>query len=399
MASTEPAYRLAATALGLAFALGCAGQSAREARAPARSDAPDAAGEPVALDRTVVTPHDAATLQELFDRAAERHGLGDAARAAREFDRVHELEPTGRLAADALLRAGVAYDDAADLDASVHRLEQLVRRHPGHAHVREALVRLVRLLAYLERWQRAGEHADGLMARYGDLRPFESVVAFGAKALALAASADAEAADRWIGKGLDVVEAHGLDLAGRVSTDLALLFFAQGEVRRIRGERIDFRPVPADFAVVLERRCQLLLDAQRSYSDVMRAYDAHWSAIAGYRVGELYQRLHADLMAVPAPTSANDERRRQLFEGAMRLRYAVLLEKGLAMMDHTVRMAKREGERSAWVQRAEDAQGALSRAQRDEQVALDRLPYSRAQLQEALDALAEKARAQGAGRP
>src|SRR5205823_2055229 len=48
-------------------------------------------------------------------------------------------------------------------------------------------------------------------------------------------------------------------------------------------------------------------------------------------------------------------RQEQLFEGAMRLRYRVLLEKGLKMMDGTVQMAERAGEASGWVARAKVA--------------------------------------------
>jgi hypothetical protein len=122
----------------------------------------------------------------------------------------------------------------------------------------------------------------------------------------------------------------------------------------------------------------------------MRAYDAHWSAMAGYRVGELYQKLHADLMSVPPPIRADSEARRLLFEGAMRLRYSVLIDKGLAMMDHTLSMAERTGEQSAWVERTRAAKTSLERAQRAEQAVLDRLPYTRAELRQALDDLAKK---------
>jgi hypothetical protein len=117
----------------------------------------------------------------------------------------------------------------------------------------------------------------------------------------------------------------------------------------------------------------------------MRAYDAHWSAMAGFRVGELYQRLHADLMAVTPPKTADTERRRQLFEGAMRLRYAILLDKAKAMMDHTLLMASRTGEQSSWVERSVAARDAIARAMDAEKIALSRLPYTREQLQAALD--------------
>lgn len=159
---------------------------------------------------------------------------------------------------------------------------------------------------------------------------------------------------------------------------------------RRRAEKITFVPVPQNFAQVLEERCQLLLDAQRAYSDTMRAYDAHWSAMAGYRVGQLYQELHEDLMAMPHPVAADTDARKQLFEGALRLRYSVLLDKALAMMEHTLAMASRTGEHSQWVLKAEEAKHQLEEAQKQENAAIDRLPYTRAELRRALEDLAKK---------
>jgi hypothetical protein len=122
----------------------------------------------------------------------------------------------------------------------------------------------------------------------------------------------------------------------------------------------------------------------------MRAYDPHWSTMAGYRVGELYERLHEELMQIPPPR-AGTERERLLFEGAMRLRYSVLLDKASSMLEHTLAMAQRTGETSEWVRRTEQSRGQLARARAEQQSALDRLPFSRAELQQALDDLEARA--------
>jgi hypothetical protein len=111
--------------------------------------------------------------------------------------------------------------------------------------------------------------------------------------------------------------------------------------------------------------------------------------MAGFRIGELYQSLHRDVMQLKPPAAADSQRRRQLFEGALRLRYSVLLGKALGMMKHTLAMARRTGERSPWVARAEQARSDIERAQVAEQEALDRLPYTRAELQAALDRLTQ----------
>jgi hypothetical protein len=212
----------------------------------------------------------------------------------------------------------------------------------------------------------------------------------------LLAASQRDRAEYFIAKGLAVVDRYGLDRAGRVPPDLAELYFALGEARRQRADAAQLDPDVRHFSASLERRCQLLLDAQSAYSDSMRAYDAHWSTLAGYRVGELYQRLHAELMRVPAPRAAT-AREQQLFEGAMRLRYTVLLRKASKMLDHTLALARRTGEDSDWVRRAEESRNSIARALVDEQNALERLPFSAPDLQRALDDLAARSARPGAG--
>jgi hypothetical protein len=242
----------------------------------------------------------------------------------------------------------------------------------------------------MERWKRCGEASDLFMSRYPQRDYVEDIVAFGGKALWRVSEGDTEGASYYIEKARTLVEEHRLDAAGKIPRDVAQLYFALGEVRRVRAEKIRFNPLPANFAVVLEERCQLLLDSQSAYSDSMRAQDAHWSAMAGYRVGELYQKLHEDLMDIPQP-KADTDKKKQLFEGAMRLRYSILLDKALTMMEHTLSMSARTGEKSGWVAKAQDAKQKLQKAQKAEKEAIDKLPYTRAELQAALDDVAKKA--------
>jgi hypothetical protein len=168
--------------------------------------------------------------------------------------------------------------------------------------------------------------------------------------------------------------------------------FAHGEITRLRSEQIHLVPVPPNFADVLERRCQGLLDAQRAYTEAMRARDAHWSAMSGYRVGQLYQQLHKEAMQIPPPENAATLRQKQLFEAAMRLRYRILLEKGLKMMSSTVRMGERTGEASFWIARARQAEQDLERALADEKAALAKMPYREEEIRAALDKLRQQAK-------
>ena len=121
--------------------------------------------------------------------------------------------------------------------------------------------------------------------------------------------------------------------------------------------------------------------------------------MSGFRVGQLYQQLHREAMEIPAPKQATTLRQKQLFEAAMRLRYRILLEKGLRMMDGTVRLGGRTGESSFWVTRARDAKRQLEQALEDEKAALAKMPFTEEVMQQALDKLRGKVRANKATAP
>lgn len=338
---------------------------------------------------TYVSSADAATISELFDRAKILLMGGRFLEAAAAFDRIVALEPKGAYVTASMFNAGLAFDQLEDRKNALARFRDLAKRFPEAPETHHALVRTLRILAWQEAWAELASTADVLLVHAG-LTPVERVEAHGARALGAAELNDLETASMHVSKARTIVEDQHLDDGGRLPLGSAPVFFALGEVRRIKGERITFVPVPSDFAQVLEERCQLLLDAQDAYSQSMRTYDAHWGAMSGYRVGQLYQQLHRDLLAIPAPSAAKTDKQKQLFEGAMRLRYRVLIEKGLEMMERTLRMAERTGEKSSWVSRAADAKADLVRALAQEKEALARLPFSEADLKQALDDLAKK---------
>jgi tetratricopeptide (TPR) repeat protein len=337
------------------------------------------------LPRIVVTPDSTSDIPELFAEATTEGQAQHYEVSARAFERAFTLDPDGPLADKSLFESAEMYDLAAQHEAALAHYEQVARRFPNSTLDRVARIRALRLLTYLEQYQRGGALAELTAAKYPELLSFDQLAVLAARALARLSAGDDVQADSWISKARDIIERERLDAAGRVPAELAPVYFALGELRRLRAERIHFVPLPENFATALEQRCQLLLDAQSAYSDAMRAYDSHWSAMAGYRVGELYQKLHEELMRVPSPKAADNERRRQLFEGAMRLRYSILLDKARTMMDHTVAMADRTAEQSAWVLKSREARDAIVEATQAEHEALAKLPYTREQLQAALD--------------
>jgi tetratricopeptide (TPR) repeat protein len=339
----------------------------------------------------IVSADDVVDVEELFVAGQTHLRQGQPDKAAAAFDRIVQHDGQGPFAMRALFQGALAHEQSGDLEGAAARFEQLDRRFPDAWRSVEALVRAMRVRLYLEQWAAAGELGAHFLERHPHGPVLGRILSHAARGLGLLASGAPAEAEHFVAKGLDIVEQLELDRAGSIPRDLAPLYFALGETRRTRAQQVTLDVGVREFSARLEQRCQLLLAAQSAYSDTMRAYDSHWSTMAGYRVGELYERLHDELMRVPPPR-AGTPREQQLFEGAMRLRYSVLLGKANAMLEHTLAMAVRTGEDSEWVRRAERSRANLTRAMAEEQAALDRLPFTREDLQRALDDLATRAR-------
>ncbi len=386
--SRAPALRrhfsLGLSTLLLGFLTACSATPA-----PITPGTPAGVGAPptrVEVAPMVVSPFTDSQLEGRFEKAKSLLLAEKYREAAPEFDALVRLAPDGEVAPPSLYNGALAHEGLGEREAAIERYNQLLKRFPQHATARGALFRASRLDAFLERWSDLASVTDKILA-LADLSVIEAIEAHGAKGLGLIEQDRLDEASHEVGLARDLIEQHRIGDAGAPPVELATVSFALGEVRRKKSEKIALVPVTPNFSEVLEQRCQGLLDAQNAYTDAMRSFDAHWSAMAGYRVGQLYQTLHRDVMAIPPTAKSDTLKKKQLFEGAMRLRYRVLLEKGLKLMDGTVRIGQRTGEDSAWIHRAEEAKRDIERALEDEKTALSKLPFTEAELTAALEKL------------
>jgi hypothetical protein len=343
----------------------------------------------------VVTSVEALRVDELLARAELLLENKKYEAAARDFRLVAEHAE----AEDVRLHALVGWGTALDLGARSGDALTVYRRAASKASddaLRTQLnVRIVRLLSYAERYKEAGDLSRTIEA--SERSPLEQIALFAARALSEIEESNLDDAERNVGRGRAIISDHSFDRVQVPPLDVAALYFAQGEIYRHRAAGIRFRPLPPNFIEQLEARCQLILDSQGAFSEAMRSEDAHWSSMSGVRVGELYKDLHRDLVTLPLPITVDSEERRQLLEGALRLRYSVLLRKSLAMMQATVALLERNDQQSPWRKRAREALLEIEEAQRREEEALDALPYTKEQLKAALQHLETKARSSKSG--
>lgn len=383
-----------ATSLGLSA---CSPATTRPSRSAVDEPRDRARGVSATTERTlterairlapvlVAADAETSTAQRLA-RAFRLWESGNPGQAARAFDELSSYDPRGAIAAELGYWAATAYEDAAAYEPAALRFERVRAHFPQHYLARDAELRAVRLWGFLEQWQRSAALAARALAADEAWLPSAEVALHSACALALLETGEYERADYHIGKGRQIASRAGLDRLDSIPRDLAQLYFAMGELRRARGTQIAFDPLPPDFGEQFERRAQWLLDAQSAYLDAMRARDAHWTVMAGVRIGQLYQELHDDVQRAPLPPSLPPTRVR-LFQDAVRLRYLVLLEKGLAMYRQTLRVAERTGEDSRWVANAREQARQLELRLANENAALDNSRYTRPDLARVLDGI------------
>lgn len=364
---------------------GCAASGPQEPATVAGARGPTT----VTVDELQIASLSEPEIERLFAEASAQLLKDDFAPAAETFDRIVAADPDGRAAVPSLFNAGIAYHGMGKLELALARFQRSIAQGPQAPTTKDAHLRLTRIYGQQERWPELEKAALAALAR-PDLTVLDRIGARGALGLALIEQGRVEDASTAIFKARDEIEDHKLGMSGVPPLELAQVSFALGEIRRVKGEQLKFVPFPADFAAVFEDRCTQLLDAQSAYQDAMRSLDAHWSAMAGFRVGQLYHQLHKDVMQIPLPENAKTLREKQLWEGAMRVRYRILLEKGLKGMNATVALGERTGESSAWVARAREAKKQLEVALEHEKEAIAKLPVSEEDLRGALEDLRDK---------
>ncbi|HWL84221.1 MAG TPA: hypothetical protein VNO21_00280, partial [Polyangiaceae bacterium] len=329
--------------------------------------------------------------------------------AADIFETLMRLPPEETRAPVVEFDLASAYEGLEERAPARDRFRDVATRFPGDKLARPALLRTAALDVYLEQWKSLGDTAETLLARE-DLDPIDRMTALGARGLSRIEQGDDVHAMIDVQNGLDLVEELRYGMTGRLPTAASQLKFALGEIRRARSERVQFvsplvngelpaaAAVSPDFLPKMEARCQGLLDAQAAYGDAMRSIDAHWIAMSGYRVAEMYEKLHHDLMIIPPTLLTKTDKQKSIFYAIMHLRYRVLLEKGLEMTKRTLTLGEQQLDSSSWVHRAEEMKHQVERALEEERAIFATFPFTEAEVQGALEIMKKKAEKQRAAR-
>jgi tetratricopeptide (TPR) repeat protein len=344
---------------------------------------------------------------EVFERAKAKMIAGEFARARLLFDRVVEAEAAATTSASpTALGSAAAYNAALCLESLGDLAQARDRFRAGPFagdDLLDAELRRARIDVELEDFRDLEVASSAILAR-SDLGRYERAEALSLQAFAiLHGRSDRLVAAKVAATARKLVE--GKDRPDDVAPPqvTAAVHFAHGEVLRAEAHALVFvdatdpeRPVvAADFPTKMETRCQRILDAQDAYVEAINTRDPTWAVRAGLRVASMYVTLHDDVLAIPPPKSATTDDKKALFRGAMRLRYRILLEKGLGTLERTLNLEKAVGAKTTWLAQAREAKAALERQLDAEKAELAKLPYTEAQLQKAFEDLSRRPAGKG----
>lgn len=370
----------------------------------ATGGAPTPGGAPSTTLKATIAPTDddpGGSAQEVFERGKLLLSAGKSKEARVLFDRVVAAEQAEGSATTPLGRAA-AYNaalasEALDVREARDRYRKLALAAPDTTDAIDANLRRARMDVEIEDYEDLGKAASALLGR-ADLGEHDRAEAFAYQALAAIRAGDLPTATKVIAQATKI-----LDRKGPSGEDLptpphnaAAVHFARGELIRAESLAIVFVPkdggpvASSEFPAKMEARCQKILDAQDAYIDAINTKEVHWAVRGGLRVASMYIALHDDVLAIPPPKSADSDKKKALFRGAMRLRYRILLEKGLSTLEHTLNLEKAVGAKGAWLEQARKSKATLDQQLAEEKAEIAKLPYTEAELQKAFDDLAGK---------
>jgi len=295
--------------------------------------------------------------ETLFQRGVRESQEGRCTDGVAFYERVVREFPSSRYVSPSHYNTALCLKEQGDLAAAAARFERLLQEQPDSPDALHARFQLVELQLGLERWDAGLLTVAGLLAE-DDLSTDERAEAMARQAQLLLGARELERARTQAEDTLRFGRLRPDDDRVRDPYWLGAANYVLAETMRLEAEAIELPP--GGVAIqrpVLERRAQLILDAQREYFDTIRHSNADWAAAAGYRIGELYDSFWDAVMSapVPPPQSALPEDHLAVYEEEYRVALArlvkPLIRHSIRYWELTLLMVERTGVDSPWTDR------------------------------------------------
>ena len=290
----------------------------------------------------------------LFDAGSRAFAAGQYQKAALHFDRLVDAFPQGEQWLPALWNAGLSHERLEQYAIGLQRFAAYIgKRDEPDAQFHAAFdeYKLGRFDDAARRLHALAERADLPPGRKG-----EALLQEGVCRVEGGARADGE---KLLRAALGLYEKDdAVDPALPAQAEFWL-----GEVYRADFKEVKLDPSVMDekkLADTLESKAEFLLSAQGHYLRAIRKGDGEWATASGFRIGDLYEQFHGELVAAPLPKGLTEEQR-GLYQSALREKVRNLIGKAIRIYEQTLATAQRVGARSGYVSKTEDALNRLKK--------------------------------------
>ena len=282
----------------------------------------------------------------LFDGGSRAFAAGKYEDAARHFDRLVEMFPASAQRLPALYNSALSVERLSRWEEALTRFNAyltLKDEPDAQFHAALAEYKLGKLDLAAARLARLAER-PGLPKP----RKVEALVQEGVCKVEGAGRAEGEKLLR-----------AALEL-GDDDTDPAVAAQAEfwlGEIYRSYFLEASLDPQSMDqgkLAGAIEVKAQFLLSAQGHYLRAIRRGDGEWATAAGFRIGDLYEQFHDQLVNAPLPRGLTMEEG-AIYREELHKKVRVLVGKAIRIYEQTLSTAQRVGARSSYLTRTEEA--------------------------------------------
>lgn len=293
---------------------------------------------------------------QLFFLARDAGRKRDYDRAIRLYTRLLQDFPDSRYALDARFNTGLAmellerHQQAADHFSKIAAEESLIEKGKYRFWV-DAVLRWSVNLTRLERWDDVLRVYQSLLdhPRVGRGDKFEASVGIG---IVYHELERIEEAERTLVEALKLSRMYsrtgGFDNRGLISEAAYRL----GLISEARYEEVELRLDSPTLREDFELKCERLLDTQRKYLDAVRHGEPYAMAMAGLRLGGLYENLYDQLVNLEVPQGLGTDEAEVYLE-EIRLRVNVLVKKALRIYSKALKVGRRDPQAKEWIAKLE----------------------------------------------
>lgn len=318
--------------------------------------------EPVIVkaDADPLTGLDGYDAQALLELGNRLYAKNDHDKAVKVYDKLLEEFADSSLAPSAIYNAGLAFEQLAEFEASLERFDTIIEKHRTSKSFKDAYFRKCFVLAKLERWV---EVADTFWAirQLQNLTPMDELEARVGQGVGMFMQGDYPTAEVEFMSAIRFYESQSKLEYLPADYWIGQSRFYLGEIYAREFEKIALSPPSGDhdkwvqmMGEELEEKCKLLIRAQNNFIRTIRVGHTGWATAAGFRIGNLYEKLYDQLLEVPVPKDLGDEAKTYYSE-ELRKRVSVLVVKAIKVYEQSLQMAQRVGEANEWVNKTTES--------------------------------------------